>query len=111
MPVDNTTPSRTSRTVQSVGIISRPRRKDIAAVVPPLLDWLEQRGVKAHCDAETAECISHSGPVKTREEIPAISDLLIVLGGDGTLLAAAEDALGGRQVPIPTGEPWAGWAS
>jgi NAD+ kinase len=85
--------------VQSVGIISRPRRKEIAEVVPPLLNWLEERSVKVYCDSETAGCISATCNVKAREEISAICDLLIVLGGDGTLLAAAR-LLNGRQVPI-----------
>ena len=85
--------------VQSVGIISRPRRKDIAEVVPPLLDWLSKRGVKTYCDIETAACISDSCNIKSREEIPALSDLLIVLGGDGTLLAAAR-MVAERPVPI-----------
>ncbi len=43
--------------IRSVGIISRPRREDIATVVPPLLAWLAERGVKVVCDRETAECI------------------------------------------------------
>src|SRR5579883_3175007 len=97
--MSNTTLSAASVLVQSVGIISRPRRKDIASVVPPLLNWLSERGLKVHCDSETAGCISSPCAVKSREEIPAISDLLIVLGGDGTLLAAAR-LLNGRQVPI-----------
>jgi NAD+ kinase len=85
--------------VQSVGIISRPRRTDVAKVAPGLLTWLEKRGLRVLCDAETAECIPSSCKVKAREEIPALSDLLIVLGGDGTLLAAAR-LLGERNVPI-----------
>jgi NAD+ kinase len=87
------------RAVRAVGIISRPRRRDISAVAPGLITWLEERGVSVFCDGETAECISSDCNVKTREEIPALSDLLIVLGGDGTLLAAAR-LLGERQVPI-----------
>ena len=87
------------RAVRVVGIISRPRRKDISAVAPGLITWLEGHGVNVFCDSETAECISASCNVKAREEIPAVSDLLIVLGGDGTLLAAARLA-GERQVPI-----------
>ena len=85
--------------VQAVGIISRPRRRDVSAVAPGLLSWLEGRGVNVFCDSETAECLPASCKVKTREEIPAVSDLLIVLGGDGTLLAAAR-LLGERNVPI-----------
>ena len=87
------------RAVQVVGIMSRPRRMDIAAVAPGLIGWLEQRGLTVFCDGETAECISSACNVKAREEIPALSDLLIVLGGDGTLLAAAR-LLGDRDVPI-----------
>jgi NAD+ kinase len=88
-----------STVIQSVGIISRPRRMDIAAVAPGLLAWLEGRGVNVFCDGVTAECLPASCKVKAREEIPAISDLLIVLGGDGTLLAAAR-LVGERNVPI-----------
>ncbi|PYU18078.1 MAG: NAD(+) kinase [Acidobacteria bacterium] len=85
--------------VQAVGIISRPRRTDIAAVAPGLLTWLQERSVNVFCDSETAECVPFSCKVKTREEIPTVSDLLIVLGGDGTLLAVAR-LLGDRDVPI-----------
>lgn len=88
-----------SAPVQSVGIISRPRRADVAAVAPGLLGWLAKRGLKTFCDSETAECIPSSCMVKAREEIAAVSELLIVLGGDGTLLAAAR-LLGDRKVPI-----------
>lgn len=95
----NTTTSRTPTLVQAVGIISRPRRGEIAAVAPGLLAWLQEQGVNVFCDSETAECIPSSCNVKAREEIPALSDLLIVLGGDGTLLAAAR-LLGERNVPI-----------
>ena len=94
-----TTTPRASTQVQAVGVISRPRREDIAAVAPGLLRWLEERGVKVFCDSQTAECAPSSCKVKAREEIPALSDLLIVLGGDGTLLAAAR-LLGERNVPI-----------
>ena len=97
--MDATTKSRASTLVQAVGIISRPRREDIAKVAPGLLTWLQERGVNVFCDSETAECAPSSCKVKAREEIPALSDLLIVLGGDGTLLAAAR-LLGERNVPI-----------
>src|ERR1700726_1751461 len=88
-----------SAPVRTVGIISRPRRMDVSAVAPGLVGWLEERGINVFCDSETAECIPTSCKVKAREEIPSVSDLLIVLGGDGTLLAAAR-LLGDRNVPI-----------
>jgi NAD+ kinase len=76
--------------IRTVGIISRPRREDIARVVPPLIQWLRAHGAEIVCDSETGDCIGPlTGRTWTREELPAHSDLLIVLGGDGTLLSAA----------------------
>lgn len=86
--------------IKTVGIISRPRREDIARVVPPLVNWLLAHGAAVACDSETCECL---GPLKVkalkREELPGCADLLIVLGGDGTLLSAARLAVQ-RKVPI-----------
>ena len=90
----------TDTMIRTVGIISRPRREDIARVVPPLIEWLRAHGVEVVCDSETGECIGPlTGQTRKREELPAHSDLLIVLGGDGTLLSAARLAAA-RQVPI-----------
>ena len=86
--------------IRTVGIISRPRRTDIARVVPPLLEWLHAHDARILCDLETAGCIdSLTGQPEKREDLPKGSDLLIVLGGDGTLLSAAREAAD-YQVPI-----------
>jgi NAD+ kinase len=84
---------------KKIGLISRPRRSNLAEVVPPLLRWLEQRGVSAVCDSETASCLEEGAIGKTRHQIIQESELLLVLGGDGTLLATARDAAL-RGVPI-----------
>jgi NAD+ kinase len=85
--------------IRNVGIISKPSKEDILAVVPQLATWLQQRGLKVYCDSATAECCEPHGEALAREQLPAKVDLLIVLGGDGTLLAAAR-LLGNRDVPI-----------
>lgn len=86
--------------IRTVGIISRPRPDDIGPMLPPLLKWLRARGVEIVCDRETAGCVEGlAEQTLDREELPARSDLLIVLGGDGTLLAAARLAAE-RDVPI-----------
>jgi NAD+ kinase len=52
------------------------------------------------CDSETSDCLGQLAiPARKREELPACTDLLIVLGGDGTLLSAARLAAE-RKVPI-----------
>lgn len=80
--------------IQRVGIISRPRRSDLAVVVPPLLKWLQARGVHASYDEETATSLDLPGAPQSesRDQLAQCSDLLLVLGGDGTLLAAARVA-------------------
>jgi NAD+ kinase len=86
--------------IKTVGIISRPRREDIAIVVPPLVKWLQAHGAEVACDSETSDCLgSLSVQARKREELPGCTDLLIVLGGDGTLLSAARLAAE-RSVPI-----------
>jgi NAD+ kinase len=82
-----------------IGIISRPRRSNLAEVVPGLLGWLEERGVKTVYDAETASCLKADGAGKTRHHIAEEADLFLVLGGDGTLLAASREAAT-RGIPI-----------
>ncbi len=78
---------------QKIGIIARPRGSNLATVVPPLLRWLEQRGLTTLYDEETAAALPPGAtPGKTREQVAAASQLLLVLGGDGTLLAAARVA-------------------
>jgi NAD+ kinase len=86
--------------IKTVGIISRPRREDIARVVPPLVKWLQSHGAEVACDSETNDCLgSLSVHTRKREELPGCTDLLIVLGGDGTLLSAGRLAAE-RRVPI-----------
>jgi NAD+ kinase len=84
---------------KTVGIVSRPRQQDVAAVAPKLIAWLESRGLAVLCDKETGACLSTPARERPRETLPAAVDLLIVLGGDGTLLATAR-SLGDHKVPV-----------
>ena len=85
--------------IQKIGIISKPRKAEIREIVPPLLGWLRERRIEAYMDKETGAILESSEKCLTRNEMPAQADLLIVLGGDGTLLATAR-ALNRKPVPI-----------
>src|ERR1700737_4590106 len=94
-----------SAAFHTIGIISRPRRSNLEAVVPPLLHWLAARGVCAPFDTETAGALHDTSQGLSRVEVAEQSQLLLVLGGDGTLLAAARVAapLGIPILPIHMG--------
>jgi NAD+ kinase len=84
--------------IKTVGIISKPGVAAAAALVPKLIEWLTARGIKTQCDRETAG-YAGSGEGLPREQVPEGAELVIVLGGDGTLLSAAR-SIGDRQVPL-----------
>ncbi len=88
-----------AHTFRNIGIISRPRRSNLSEVVPSLLPWLEDRGIHVVYDQETATSLAEPSEGRSREQVAAASDLLLVLGGDGTLLAAARVAAP-RGIPI-----------
>jgi NAD+ kinase len=69
--------------VHSVLIVTKPTQANVARVAAELIEWFQVRGIGASLAPEAA-----SG-----------ADLTVVVGGDGTLLAAAR-LLGERQVPI-----------
>jgi NAD+ kinase len=84
--------------ITTVGIISKPKIAHAAEIVSGLLMWLEARGVECRCDEQTAQ---YAGIIEfySREQLPEGADLIIVLGGDGTLLSAAR-VLAGRDIPL-----------
>jgi len=86
------------RAIRRVGIVSKPGREEIPELVGRLVAWLEERGIESEYDLVTAEYL-RQGAGFDREELPPQLDLLIVLGGDGTLLSAAR-SLGRHRTPI-----------
>jgi NAD+ kinase len=85
--------------INRVGIISKPKKTEIREIVPPLIEWLRERDVEVFVDKETSSIVERSERSLSRNEMPGRVDLLIVLGGDGTLLATAR-ALNRKPVPI-----------
>lgn len=85
--------------INKVGIISKPRKAEVGELVPPLLAWLRERGIDVLMDRETGALLPGGEKGVPRNEMPEQVDLLIVFGGDGTLLATAR-TLSRKNVPI-----------
>lgn len=85
--------------IRTAGIICKPIRDLVSSVVPPLVEWLRSHKIEVLIDQETQACVGPATHALSREALGEKVDILIVLGGDGTLLSAAR-ALGGQRVPI-----------
>ena len=83
--------------VRSVGLCLKPDSPQAAEAVRDLAKWLADRKVEVRLDAEAARWLGGGG--EERADLAGSVDLLIVLGGDGTLLAVAR-AVGRRTVPV-----------
>jgi len=83
--------------LQCVGICVKPDQPQVADRVAELEEWLRKRGIGVLFDAQAAAWVGREA--MSLEELAGRVDLLIVLGGDGTLLAAAR-AVGDRGVPL-----------
>jgi NAD+ kinase len=86
--------------VKRVGIVARPDRAEAGGVVAGLVEWLTRRGRVPVVEKETARLVpALATAVVARSELPAHVDLIVVLGGDGTLLSMAR-MVGDPSVPI-----------
>jgi NAD+ kinase len=84
--------------ISAVGLTAKPRSDQATRLIPELIRFLAARGLTVLIDEQSA---AYSGRVdgRSREEVAAASDLIVVLGGDGTLLSTARAAMG-RDVPV-----------
>ena len=90
--------------VRRVGIVAKQGLIAASEHVARLGPWLKAHGVEAVYECDTAALAGGSADgarTMTREALPHDVDLVVVLGGDGTLLAmAARIAQSGRDIPI-----------
>jgi NAD+ kinase len=82
--------------LRRVGVVAKPGGQDAVAATRELADWLRRRGLEVALDADSRAALADPGCAAFD---PAERyDLVVVLGGDGTLLAVARALAAG--VPI-----------
>jgi NAD+ kinase len=72
-----------------IAIVSKPRKPELAQLLPELIEWVRKHNYEPLLDHEGA-CYTQTAPAVDRSDLPAHKpNLVIVLGGDGTLLSVA----------------------
>lgn len=87
-----------TRKVERVGVVIKPHAPGVEQVVIELKRWLEEKGIDCWLEEAAAAKIKAGQQGLPREILPTCVDLVIVLGGDGTLLSIAHLA---AQADVP----------
>ncbi len=93
----------TPRTISRVGLVAKERVEAAAAVLTELAQWLQARRLRPVFEAYAARLagITSGHEIVSKEELPKACDLIVLLGGDGTLIGMARRvARAGADVPI-----------
>jgi NAD+ kinase len=92
--------------MRAVGVVAKARLQRAASHLAQIASWLEAERLTPVFDPDTAALAKSAGTtarfeVIDREELPRHVDLIVVLGGDGTLLGTAgRIAKAGTDIPI-----------
>jgi NAD+ kinase len=84
--------------LENIGIIAKHTEEKAVEVVSGLAAWIGDRKKNAILDRETASVMRAENGV-LRSRLPEMSDIIVAIGGDGTLLSAAR-VVGTSGVPI-----------
>ncbi len=87
----------TKTTIKKIGIIAKPSRPESKKVVEELLSMIQEKELEVFMDQDTATLVGEKG--RKKSEVPGLVDLIVVLGGDGTLLSVAR-LVGPKETPI-----------
>jgi NAD+ kinase len=93
----------TQANITRVGIVAKRGMVAARDHLERLAGWLQKRGLEPVFDADTAELAGRKSTADSysRDDLPNHVDLVVVMGGDGTLLSmATRTALSGRDTPI-----------
>ena len=85
--------------LQKIGVVIGPQKPEALAVLCDLQDWCREYGIELRAPTETATQLNCAELQVSDGELVEPLDLLIALGGDGTMLGAAR-LVGAQGVPV-----------
>jgi len=87
----------TDPAIRRVGVVLKTTSSEAAELGRQLVAELDRLGLEAVIDSESAEVLGSDDGID-REHLASLVDLIVVLGGDGTLLSVTRGALGGTPI-------------
>jgi len=85
--------------LSKIGVVVGPRKPDALAVVSELVEWCALRDIELRATPEVAQQLRCASLLVEGDELAEDLDLLVVLGGDGTMLGASR-LIGTRRIPV-----------
>jgi NAD+ kinase len=87
-----------------IGIIAKKNKPEAVTIAGDLAEWLRPKKVEVYIEEEMGKLLSqtrsqHYWKSIKREEIPTDIEMIVVLGGDGTLLSVARQVWN-KNIPI-----------
>jgi NAD+ kinase len=83
---------------KSIGILIKPKFPEVKSTLQGVVSWLRERNIEVLLDTTSATLLSERGGFQ-KTQLAGKADVLLVLGGDGTMLNAARLAAE-RSIPI-----------
>ena len=91
--------NHTERHFQRVGIVAKTHQEDVGRALDRIAAKLVEHGLGVECDESAADLMHDPPTAVARPELAGRVDLIVVLGGDGTLLSVAPSAAAAK-VPV-----------
>jgi NAD+ kinase len=85
--------------LKTLGVIVGPQKPEALAVVRDLDEWCKERGIELCALGSSAQLTGCAQLLEKGGELSRDLDLIVVLGGDGTMLGAAR-LVGDRRIPV-----------
>src|SRR3990172_1032309 len=90
--------------MNQIGIITKKNKPEVVTIATHLVEWLRAKKIKVYLEGEIGKLLGltpSEGYWKSinREDIPTDVEMIIVLGGDGTLLSVARQVWN-KNIPI-----------
>ncbi len=86
--------------IKTIGIFCKYKPPVRKKVLEDIVLWLESQGFDIILDVEAASIMERDTGLDSKK-VPALSDLIVVLGGDGTLLGVARLSVGHNVLILP----------